>query len=166
MTSVATGILDEADQRLHATGPEFDGWLSNHGPVAAETMTRCGQARSVHQWLDNRVRRLDEFPRGIGPIGAHWRQALGNPRGVVRLDQVFPPRGHRPAVATGTAGRWQGPGASHRACPQPGLLGRAMVASAGHGHRTPPGHTATAGAGTRCHAGRDAPARGSTAASC
>ena len=27
-----TGQLDEAYQRLHATGPEFDGWLSNHGP--------------------------------------------------------------------------------------------------------------------------------------
>ena len=36
MGSSATGTLDEAYQRLHATGPEFDGWLSNHGPMAAE----------------------------------------------------------------------------------------------------------------------------------
>jgi hypothetical protein len=82
MTSVATGTFDEAYQRLHAIGPEFDGWLSNHGPMAAEAMTRRGQADSVHQWLDSYVRRLDAFPRGIGPIGAHWRQARGNPRRV------------------------------------------------------------------------------------
>jgi len=29
MTSAAAGALDEAYERLHATGPEFDGWLSN-----------------------------------------------------------------------------------------------------------------------------------------
>lgn len=52
MTSAGAGILDEAYQRLHATGPEFDGWLSNHGPMAAEAMARRGQASSVHEWLD------------------------------------------------------------------------------------------------------------------
>ena len=35
MTPDVTGTLDEAYERLHATGPEFDGWLSNHGPMAA-----------------------------------------------------------------------------------------------------------------------------------
>jgi hypothetical protein len=42
MTTDATGTLDEAYERLHATGPEFDGWLSNHGPMAAEAMVRTG----------------------------------------------------------------------------------------------------------------------------
>jgi hypothetical protein len=89
MTSTATGILDEAYERLHATGPEFDGWLSNHGPMAAEAMTRHGQADSVHQWLDSYVQRLEEFPRGIGPIGAHWREALGDPRRVADWTSYF-----------------------------------------------------------------------------
>ena len=43
MASDTTGILDEAYQRLHQTGPEFDGWLSNHGPMAAEAMVRHGR---------------------------------------------------------------------------------------------------------------------------
>jgi hypothetical protein len=38
VASEVTGILDEAYQRLHATGPEFDGWLSNHGPMAAQVL--------------------------------------------------------------------------------------------------------------------------------
>jgi hypothetical protein len=32
MASDATGVLDEPYQRLHQTGPEYEGWLSNHGP--------------------------------------------------------------------------------------------------------------------------------------
>jgi hypothetical protein len=38
VTSASAGTLDEAYERLHATGPEFDGFLSNHGPMAAEAM--------------------------------------------------------------------------------------------------------------------------------
>ena len=33
--SAGAGTLDEAYERLHVTGPEFDGFLSNHGPMAA-----------------------------------------------------------------------------------------------------------------------------------
>jgi hypothetical protein len=32
--------LDDAYQRLHATGPEWGGNLSNHGPMAAEVLSR------------------------------------------------------------------------------------------------------------------------------
>ena len=82
MESSGTGTLDEAYQRLHATGPEFDGWLSNHGPMAAEAMVRRGHAGQVHRWLDGYMRRLEEFPRGSGPIGSAWQDALGDPRRV------------------------------------------------------------------------------------
>jgi hypothetical protein len=34
MGPIGSGTLDEAYQWLHATRPEFDGWLSNHGPQA------------------------------------------------------------------------------------------------------------------------------------
>ena len=75
-----TGTLDEAYQRLHVTGPEFGGWLSNHGPMAAEAMVRRGHAGEVHPWLDGYMRRLEEFPRGTSQIGADWQEALGDPR--------------------------------------------------------------------------------------
>jgi hypothetical protein len=83
------GTLDEAYQRLHATGPEFDGWLSNHGPMAAEAMVRRGHANRVHPWLDGYMRRLEEFPRGSGPIGADWRAALGDPRRIADWTAYF-----------------------------------------------------------------------------
>ena len=85
----ATGILDEAYGRLHATGPEFEGWLSNHGPMASEAMVRHGHAGSVHRWLDGYMRRLEEFPRGTGPIGDDWRDALGDPHRVADWTAYF-----------------------------------------------------------------------------
>ena len=78
----ATGILDEAYQRLHLTGPEFDGWLSNHGPMAAEAMVYRGHPGDVHSWLDRYCRRLEDLPRGIGPIGPAWQEALGDSRRI------------------------------------------------------------------------------------
>jgi hypothetical protein len=89
MGSGGTGTLDEAYQRLHATGPEFDGWLSNHGPMAAEAMARRGHADRVHRWLDGYMRRLEEFPRGRGPIGSDWQEALGDPRRVADWTAFF-----------------------------------------------------------------------------
>ena len=89
MGSSGTGTLDEAYQRLHATGPEFDGWLSNHGPMAAEAMVRRGQADRVHRWLDGYMTRLEEFPRGSGPIGSSWQDALGDPRRIADWTAYF-----------------------------------------------------------------------------
>ncbi|GAA2214413.1 questin oxidase family protein [Nonomuraea monospora] len=74
-----SGTLQEAYERLHRTGPEFEGWLSNHGPMAVEAMVRHGHDRDVHRWLDGYVARLDELPRGSSPVGAEeWRAALGD----------------------------------------------------------------------------------------
>lgn len=74
------GELDEALLRLHDTGPEFAGWLSNHGPMVAEAMVRRGHGAAVHRWLDGYLARLDEAPVGLAPIEANeWRDALGDP---------------------------------------------------------------------------------------
>ncbi len=74
-------MLDEAYERLHRTGPEFEGWLSNHGPMAAESMVRRGHGRTVHRWLDDYVRRLEEMPGTTSPIDpSRWQDALGDPR--------------------------------------------------------------------------------------
>lgn len=75
------GTLDEAYERLHQTGPEFEGWLTNHGPMAVEAMVRRGYGGQVHRWLDGYIRRLDDLPRGTSPITTDgWRTALGDPR--------------------------------------------------------------------------------------
>jgi hypothetical protein len=85
----ATGTLDEAYERLHLTGPEFDGWLANHGPMAAEALVRHGHGDLVSSWLDGYMQQLEEFPRGTGPIGADWPQALGDPRRVADWTAFF-----------------------------------------------------------------------------
>jgi hypothetical protein len=89
VTSDTAGILDEAYQRLHQTGPEFGGWLSNHGPMAAEAMARRGHGDDVGPWLDGYVRRLEDFPLGTAPVGADWPEALGDPRRIADWTAFF-----------------------------------------------------------------------------
>ncbi|SIN28463.1 questin oxidase family protein [Micromonospora cremea] len=74
---MSDGILDEAYERLHRTGPEYQGWLANHGPMAVEALARHGHQQRVHRWLDDYLGRLDELPRGLRPID-DWRAALGD----------------------------------------------------------------------------------------
>ncbi len=75
-----TGAYDEALDRYHATGPEFDGYLSNHGPMVVEALARLGRPELIHPWSDRYLQRLDETPRGIDPIRPDtWRDALGSP---------------------------------------------------------------------------------------
>lgn len=78
-----TGILDEALRRLHGSGPERLGRLTNHAPMAVEALAAHGHAGAVHRWLDLYASRLEEFPPGVEPItAANWRSALGDPRRV------------------------------------------------------------------------------------
>ncbi|MFF9690137.1 questin oxidase family protein [Streptomyces sp. NPDC014623] len=76
-----TGTLDEALQRLHISGPERFGRLSNHAPMAVEALAANGQASAVHRWLDLYAPRLEDFPTGVEPVtDADWACALGDPR--------------------------------------------------------------------------------------
>ncbi|MEO3976152.1 questin oxidase family protein [Streptomyces sp. CAU 1734] len=78
-----TGTLDEALDRLHVRGPEFVGWLSNHGPMAVEALVRHGRADTVHRWLDRYSERLEEMPEVHTPITPeNWFAALGDPRRI------------------------------------------------------------------------------------
>ena len=71
-------VLDEGLIRLAATGPEFSGGLSNHGPMAAEALVRLGRAGAVEQWLDGYLPRLDPAPRPSARITDEtWPAALG-----------------------------------------------------------------------------------------
>ncbi|MFM9445612.1 questin oxidase family protein [Streptomyces acidiscabies] len=75
-----TGILDEALERLHVSGPERLGRLTNHAPMAVEALAAHGHARAVHRWLDLYASRLEEFPSTVAPVTADtWRTALGDP---------------------------------------------------------------------------------------
>ncbi|HLI01702.1 MAG TPA: hypothetical protein VKV06_13020 [Acidimicrobiales bacterium] len=75
-----TGVLDETYDRLADAGPEFGGWLSNHGPMAADAMVRLGRPAEVSTWLDGYVKRLEEAPASRQPIDSDgWREPLGDP---------------------------------------------------------------------------------------
>jgi hypothetical protein len=72
--------LDEGLQRLRDTGPERDGWLSNHAPMAVEALAHNGHAADIDGWIDAYRDRLEDAPRGISPIGREeWRDPLGDP---------------------------------------------------------------------------------------
>ncbi|MFF7216769.1 questin oxidase family protein [Streptomyces sp. NPDC008238] len=76
-----TGTLDEALERLHSTGPERLGRLTNHAPMAVEALAARGQAHAVHRWLDLYAHKLEEFPSRVEPVTeANWSSALGDPR--------------------------------------------------------------------------------------
>ncbi|MGL5909299.1 MAG: hypothetical protein ACRCZP_04800 [Phycicoccus sp.] len=73
-------LLDGLD-RLRGTGPEFDGFLANHGPMAVEALTRLDAAGAVPTWVERYRPRLApaaEVVRGIDPDD--WRGALGDAR--------------------------------------------------------------------------------------
>ncbi|MFH9608197.1 questin oxidase family protein [Streptomyces sp. NPDC017448] len=85
-----TGTLDEALERIHLSGPERDGWLSNHAPMAVEALVRHGQASAVHRWLDRYGPKLEEMPGAGTPVTArNWREALGDPRRVADWTAYF-----------------------------------------------------------------------------
>ncbi|MFG2285865.1 questin oxidase family protein [Streptomyces sp. NPDC048595] len=82
--------LGEALQRLHASGPEFQGFLSNHGPMAVEAMVRNGQAGTVHRWLDTYENKLEGVPGARTRItDANWPEALGDPGRVTDWTAYF-----------------------------------------------------------------------------
>ncbi|WP_413807609.1 questin oxidase family protein [Streptomyces sp. OE57] len=90
MTDDTSGTLDEALERLHASGPERHGWLSNHAPMAVEALVRHGQGRTVHRWLDRYREKLEEMPRSYAAITEeNWHEALGDPRRLADWPDYF-----------------------------------------------------------------------------
>ncbi|MFF0560903.1 questin oxidase family protein [Streptomyces sp. NPDC004266] len=85
-----TGTLDEALERLHTTGPERGGRLTNHAPMAVEALVRHGQAPAVHRWLDHYAPKLEELPPAHLPVTAGgWREALGDPARITDWTRFF-----------------------------------------------------------------------------
>ena len=73
-------LLDALD-RLKGTGAEFEGFLANHGPMAAEALIRLGAPDEVPGWVDRYRTTLDEAPVARGRIAAdEWRDHVGDMR--------------------------------------------------------------------------------------
>ncbi len=76
-----TDALLDALDRLRGTGPEFGGFLANHGPMGAEALVRLGADGEVPRWVDRYRTRLDDAPQVVRGLDADgWRQALGDER--------------------------------------------------------------------------------------
>lgn len=72
-------LYDEVLSRTLVAGPEFEGWLSNHAPMAADALIRTGSGDAVHRWLDRYLGRVEERPAARFPIAAAgWRDPLGD----------------------------------------------------------------------------------------
>jgi hypothetical protein len=72
------GAYDEVLERFHRTGPEYDEYLSNHGPMATDALIRMGFSDKVHSWADDYLRRMEPRPSGSPALGP-WEAALGDP---------------------------------------------------------------------------------------
>ena len=53
----------EALDRLKGTGPEFDSFLANHGPMAVEALDTMGQTDGLQTWVDQYRGRLADAPQ-------------------------------------------------------------------------------------------------------
>jgi hypothetical protein len=71
--------MEEALELLSPTGPEYDGRLANHGPMAAEALVALERPDSVVPWVEGYRRRLHDHPTSTRPIDPKaWRAALGD----------------------------------------------------------------------------------------
>jgi hypothetical protein len=103
MASGATGVLDEACQRLHQTGPQHEGRLSGHGPMGAESKARHGHGAEVGRWLDGYAAAGGNPPRqrpGRRGVGADWREAQGDPKRIACWTVFFQHEGPPPQAAS------------------------------------------------------------------
>lgn len=72
--------LDEPLLRFHSSGPEFGGWLSNHGPMAGDALLRISGDVDAEAWAALYERRLEPAPETRWKIdAAEWPEALGDP---------------------------------------------------------------------------------------
>jgi hypothetical protein len=75
------GALLDALDRLRGTGPEFHGFLANHGPMASEALVRLGAADHVGDWVAGYLPKLDDAPEVVRGLGAEdWPEHLGEER--------------------------------------------------------------------------------------
>src|SRR5260221_8167556 len=114
-----TEAMEDALALLAKTGPEYQGRLANHGPMAAEALVRLERPEAVVPWVESYRRRLREHPAGSRPIDpAAWREALGEGARVGDWIAFFERRVGGPPLPPG--------GGGGGARPSPGVLGAAV----------------------------------------
>ena len=68
--------MDEVLDILKDTGPEWNGTLANHGPMAAEAIVTLGRGESAVPWVQEYKSRLEVHPGTTSPIRRQdWREA-------------------------------------------------------------------------------------------
>ncbi len=71
--------MDEALEMLARTGPEYQGGLANHGPMAAEALVAMDRPNSVTPWVERYKSSLQDHPSARTKISkTEWREELGN----------------------------------------------------------------------------------------
>jgi hypothetical protein len=73
-----TRFLDDALARLGGAGFEYDGGLSNHGPMAVEALAALRREDAIPAFADDYARRLGSGPPLGTPISDGWTAALGD----------------------------------------------------------------------------------------
>lgn len=78
---MTTDTMLDALDRLRGAGPEFEAFLANHGPMAAEAMIRLEAPEHVARWVDGYRSRLDVEPAPTGAFDpTSWHEHLGDVR--------------------------------------------------------------------------------------
>jgi hypothetical protein len=75
--------LDRVLTQLHATDPEFDGGLSNHGPMACEALEALGAPEQIEPFYRRYRSRLEPMPKAA-PL-SDWTTQLGRPEARASL---------------------------------------------------------------------------------
>lgn len=82
--------IDEIYAQFQKTGPEYHGWLSNHGPMAADALIHLNRADAVQPWVSEYVARLEQQQASRWPISKDdWREGLGDASRIGDWIQFF-----------------------------------------------------------------------------
>ena len=72
---IAEDTHDEALAMLAATGPEYGGGRSNHGPMALEALAQLHRGDAAKAWVESYRRRLEPAPAAGRVLAANEREA-------------------------------------------------------------------------------------------
>jgi hypothetical protein len=79
--STSDDELRQALVRLAPKGAEYESFLANHGPMAAEAILRLDLDGQIEPWLEQYLPRLDDAPAPRGQLtGENWHDRLGDVR--------------------------------------------------------------------------------------
>jgi len=82
--------LRQALSRLAPKGAEYESFLANHGPMAAEALLRLDLGDQIEPWLEQYLPRLDDVPEPRGLLTEQtWLDHLGDVRSAGDWQLLF-----------------------------------------------------------------------------